>query len=313
MEILDLEMRVRALERCERRARGVAGLAVVAFAAAAAFGLHGAGDEVSARRFVVRGPDGKERVVIGEEEGAVGLFVRDESGRSRASVRWSEKGVPEVAVMDEAGVGRVLLSIRSETSGGLFLRDEKSRLRGWFITSKGQPVLDLMGDNEKSRIGMSVLDKGSAGLSLFNADQAVRAGLIHNADDSVRLTLRTGPLKDEVKVAELKVFPEGAAKLEIVDPKGRSSLVFGLMPDGASGLNILGADRKPRVSLAATPETSVLQLLLPGGRKTAEVHAIDPAAVPEEMRGKAALTSIVLEDENGKETFRAPAEKGQKK
>jgi hypothetical protein len=310
MDAVDLAARVEALEASNRRLRAWGGILTVSLAAVTALGQAAPpAKAIEGESVTLRDKDGGKRIHLGPGDGdSWAATVFDAQGKPRAAIRVGGKGIPQVEVQDATGGRRAELSAIGDAAG-LYLRADGGKLRAYFTTHKDLPIWDLFDASGNSRCGASIAKEGSAGISLFGKDGATRAGLINNPDDSTRLTLRTGPNDMEKRVCQIQTFPQGAAQFEISDPKEKARLVFGYMPDGTCGFNIVDGANKPRVSLAALPGTSVLQLFGAPGNKGAELHAVDPATLPREARGKTPPASLILFDAAGKEAERLPADR----
>src|SRR5689334_19184997 len=302
MDAADLVARVEALESANRRLRAWGGLLAVGLAAVVTLGQAAPpAKSLQAESLTLRDAGGRKRIVLGGDADGWGVTVFDAKEVPRAGMRVDDKGAPVVQVLDATGGCSAELAAFGDAAG-MYLRAEGGKLRGYFTTSGGLPIWDLLDRSGKTRCGASIADAGSAGISLFGKDGATRAGLINNPDDSTRLTLRTGPLDAEKKGCELQVYPDGGAKVELSDALGKSSLVLGIKPDGSAGLNVFDGAKKVRLGLAALPGVSVLQLFGAPGVKGAELHVADMSSPPKDMRAKEPPAALVLFDANGKET-----------
>jgi uncharacterized protein (DUF1684 family) len=266
---------------------------------------------IEATSIVVRGPEGKGVLRLGAQaDGTFGVALEDSAGKARAAIRFASKGEPELVVADSTGAPRVHVGEPLDEVFGMQLLGKTGQIRSWWRTHEDDPFLDFFDSAETTRIGLSYLSKSdSAGISLFNAQGATRAGLVSSKDDTTRFTMRTGATKNESKVLELFVRPNGEAAVQIVNPAESMFALFGAMPKGAFGTYVGSKDGKMRLALSASPDNSVLQLGDEAGKKLAELNVFPEKAVPVEKRAKTPPSSLILYDRSGNVSYQTPGPK----
>jgi len=137
-------------------------VAVVAIAYAA--GKTSAPEVIRARRFEAVDPEGRVRGLMGmgSDGGSPVLALIDEKGKQRALLSLDPDGNPNLGLYDEKGTMRAVLSLAADGSPGLLLRDEKGPRASLALTSplrfsrrageplaQGSPALELL--DERAR------------------------------------------------------------------------------------------------------------------------------------------------------------------
>ena len=207
----DIQVRLARLERQNRWFRAVAGVAVLAGAAALFVAAEGGGvgnfKQVDCGRLVIRDGDGQMRAWLGVAEGGARLIIFDTSGQQRMGVGMTREGAPALGIFDIGENPRMVLGM-ADGWPGLVFRDTQGHKRvalnsreDWTSlvffdrtetkrTGIGQfgeaAALNLCDDRGTDRGGMTTDRKGSC-LSFFDMGGRKRAGLGILADDSPAL------------------------------------------------------------------------------------------------------------------------------
>lgn len=177
---IDLEARVRRLEREARRWRRLAALgAVLALAAVLAQGLPTA---------VARGVDPPAaRPGLAPARVEAGEFVlRDPSGAARATLALAADGAPVLRFLDRAGAVRAVLAPTHLVLSG----EEPGNAVKLLVNPGGTPALRLERDG-RLRAVLGMAGDGTLALGFYGDDGGGRALLDVRADGAPGLTLFT--------------------------------------------------------------------------------------------------------------------------
>jgi hypothetical protein len=192
-DLTALAGRVTALERENRRLKGLAGgaaslLALLAIMGQARPGARLGGRIVEAEGFVVRDQAGQLRATLGTNangvglvligatrvsvgvtpEGIAGVQLLDTDGRRRAALAMTSDGASSLRLLDSAAKERVVLAVPTNGTAGLLVADATGRIRGTLATEPdGSSALDLLDGSDKTRLSLSTKPDGSPSLSLL--------------------------------------------------------------------------------------------------------------------------------------------------
>lgn len=173
------------IERLERRNRGLGGVTVASLVTAltaAGASFHATSqpqslDEVEARRFTLRDPEGTVRatLMIGEDGGAT-LYFPDRDGVPRATLGVSANGTPALAMTDTDGTLRAALSVSPDGAASVGFFDGRSLRARLGVEADGPPSLRLLDDKRGVRAAISADEKRSQ-LQIADGSGQTRVGL----------------------------------------------------------------------------------------------------------------------------------------
>jgi hypothetical protein len=193
--------------------------------------------------------EGEPRVRLGMEgSGSAALSVRSRMGKGRVQVGTHLLALPGVVIEDAGGAPRAVLGAWGDGSAGLALMSEGMKERLRLMTTKTSVVLSLFDDKHTERLGASVLDRGSAGVMLFDRAGDVRTSLIVEANDIPAITLFDAKEKPR---AEMRLFESGDAGVALLGEAGRPLAAMGSKKAGDAGFNTFTADGKPLITLGS--------------------------------------------------------------
>ncbi len=131
--------------------------------------------EVRAQRFVVVDSEGRERIGLSCVQGSPGIAVYDDKGKKRAILTLLSDGSCQFVLEDEAGRPRAQMVANASGDAGFNLYDDKMKARMHMEVGKdGVPVFALEDDKGRVRLGMSADPNGETELKLYDATEQAR-------------------------------------------------------------------------------------------------------------------------------------------
>ena len=306
---------------------------VLAAALAAAGAARSEPRTVEAERFVLLDAKGAARAALESSEGGnPRLVLRDAEGRERAAVALDGEGRPMVSlhdgagqprtmigptsatlgtvwVLDEGGVPRVTLGATPAGDFGLFLLDAALRNRAHLSLDGDGVHLDLNDVNQKNRLCLSVLDRGSTGVTLRDTKETARAGLVVETDDCPHLALYGEGMKERFLAESRK---DGSTGISLCDPQGRTLLGLGVSPKNDAGLNVFDPERKGiRMTLGARADGKS-SLAFNGGETTPgeTKPLVELGTAPDLAPGGKGVSFLALRNPGGASRIRLEAMEG---
>ena len=173
-----------------------------------AYALHrGAAKGIRADKFILVGPDGRERGVWQVTSGGLAdLSMNDQEGKNRAELRVAQDGRASLGFFDEQGVKRVVLGATAKL--------------------QGRSGLGIFGPDGKQLVGLTAAPSGEASLTLYEQKSGLaRAGLAVAGNGEPALVLFDQKGKDR---AELHVHADGKPALALADENGKT--IAGVSP-----------------------------------------------------------------------------------
>lgn len=146
-DITALARRLRVLERRQRRAVCLAGLAMLAGLAAWSTGMvRAAPGEIATSRLVLTDPAGGTRAILSVVEGfGPSLVIYGDNGKAGAALAFPPEG-PTLAMYDRNGQLRLRLAATEGTGPSLVLNDARRRPRAQLSVIGETPGLALLND-----------------------------------------------------------------------------------------------------------------------------------------------------------------------
>jgi len=139
----------------------------------------------------------------------------DEQGKPRATLGFVS-GAPTFLIGDEETNPRVRLSAGSQ--GGPIILQLDGGTRAILLTIDGQSPLLRLTEHQRGRVGVGILDDGSAGIEVADRSGKVRAEFRLAPDGTVSLGLLEEEGKGSVKLESTR---SGTPTLIIADSSGR--------------------------------------------------------------------------------------------
>lgn len=180
--LLTLAERLDTVEREYRRLRRLAltllvtvalllGLGVALVAVSMRHGAPGSVAEVvAARRFVLRGVDGKIRGVWGtHEDGSVRLVLQDGQERQRTKMDLLGDGASGFSFADSAGNPRAVFAFLPDQTASLVFADEAGKTRSVLgVSAGGSATLVFADQSGATRAGLGVDQRGTGTFTLVD-------------------------------------------------------------------------------------------------------------------------------------------------
>lgn len=171
-----LAHRIDRLERENRDLRRKAPIVVVALACVVALvttALLPAGsraaDSIEARRFILRGDDGRVRATLATaDDGSARLVLQDREGRERLKLTLLDDGSPGLSFVDREGRPRAVLGLLSDETSTLVFADRAGRSRTAIGLSPDESSTLVFADSDgQTRAGIGLDSEGLAAFTLF--------------------------------------------------------------------------------------------------------------------------------------------------
>jgi hypothetical protein len=180
--LLTLAQRLEDVEREYRRQRRLSiwlltilaillGLGVAFVLVSARHGMPGTvGDVVSARRFVLRGEDGKIRGIWGtNEDGSVRLVLQDDEEQQRTKLDLLTDGASGLTFADSAGHPRAVFAFLPDQTASLVFADASGRSRSVLgVAEGGSATLVFADKGGVTRAGLGVDQNGTGTFTLVD-------------------------------------------------------------------------------------------------------------------------------------------------
>ena len=180
--LLTLAQRLEDVEREYRRQRRLSiwlltilaillGLGVAFVLVSARHGMPGTvGDVVSARRFVLRGEDGKIRGIWGtNEDGSVRLVLQDDEEQQRTKLDLLTDGASGLTFADSAGHPRAVFAFLPDQTASLVFADGSGRSRSVLgVAEGGSATLVFADKGGVTRAGLGVDQNGTGTFTLVD-------------------------------------------------------------------------------------------------------------------------------------------------
>jgi hypothetical protein len=180
--LLTLAQRLEDVEREYRRLRRLTVWLLVSLATllglGAAFVLvstrHGmpgtVGNVVSARRFVLRGEDGKIRGIWGtNDDGSVRLVLQDDEERQRTKLDLLTDGAAGFTFADSAGRPRAVFAFLPDQTASLVFADASGKSRSVLgVSAGGSATLVFADQSGATRAGLGVDQRGAGTFTLID-------------------------------------------------------------------------------------------------------------------------------------------------
>lgn len=170
-------------------------------------------DVVAAQSFVIRDSEGRSRGGMGCLPGQVPSFtLLDANGNKPLQIMVSPDGNPIIALLDEVGATRIVMTAKSSSSGFSLLNNGHVRAKFAVAGKEGRPFLDFSDEEESTRLqidggdepGLAVYDK-SGGQRIGLGENGGSPMLIMNAKDS-RARMQMGVLGGKSEPSFFDVF-----------------------------------------------------------------------------------------------------------
>jgi hypothetical protein len=131
-------------------------------------------DAVHAHRFVLHDNDGNIRGSFGlTPEGGSRLVLRDRDGRERLRMTLLADGSPGLSFADSEGRSRVVMGFLPDETANLVFADRFGRTRAVFGLMPDESSTLVFADrNGETRVGLGIDQRGGAGLTVFERDNA---------------------------------------------------------------------------------------------------------------------------------------------
>lgn len=239
---IDVEQRLKRLEREVRMFRWAALLLAVAAVSVVVMGLEAADNDKSIGRFrqidtghlVLRDPDGQMRAWLGIAEGGPRLIFFDQSGQQRLGVGMTRQSDPALGIFDVGQNERVVLGV-VEGFPGLVMRDPQGRKRSALFAREDWSSLYFYDKRETKRSGIGLYGEAAA---VNLSDERGR--------DRVGLT-------SDKKGSSLCFFDRGGQKVSAVGIIGEDEPAFGYFThEGEILMSLTALSRGPEFKLNGT-------------------------------------------------------------
>jgi len=190
-----------------------------------------AGDVISARRFEVKGKDGRVQAVFeAADDGSTSVRLLNDKGDSILSMASSQKGVTNITLSDATGRPRCILAVLDNGTPRMVLTDTRGAERlSAMIDPQGASHLVFFDQTGRNRGSLSAPATAAPGFYLRDAATNLRAALTLVDGNRTALTFFDSQQR---RRGELRVTESGSVALELADPSALTRVLLGTTSAG---------------------------------------------------------------------------------